>query len=94
VDDGENNITALLQLISMRRCENCLVAEAKPGVEFDNENICPACRRAQHRQHINYDERFDQLEEIAEEHRRDDGYYDCIIPVSGGKTATINPYHD
>ncbi len=71
----------------MRRCRNCLMADTKPGVEFDDENICPACRRAQHRQQINYDERFDQLEEITEEHRRDDGYYDCIIPVSGGKDS-------
>ncbi|WP_282102536.1 N-acetyl sugar amidotransferase [Halovivax limisalsi] len=71
----------------MRRCHECLMAESKPGVELDEDGVCPACRRAADRSGVDYDDRFNQLEALAEKYRRKDGQYDCIIPVSGGKDS-------
>ena len=72
----------------MDYCRNCLMPTTKPGLRLDDEGICPACRHAEMRKSIDYDKRFDELKALCEKYRRDDGYYDCLIAVSGGKDST------
>jgi N-acetyl sugar amidotransferase len=67
------------------------MAETKPGVELDSEDICQACRHREFRKKVDYDDRFEELRELVDEYRRDN-YYDCIIPVSGGKDSHYQTY--
>ena len=61
--------------------------DTKPGVKLDAEGVCQACRRYEEKKDINWDKRWKELEQLCDKYRRDDGYWDCIIAVSGGKDS-------
>src|SRR2546425_449082 len=73
----------------MRYCAKCVlpVVAATP-VTFDERGVCSACRVAEQRDLIDWDERARSFKELLEEYRSKDGRnYDCLIPVSGGKDS-------
>lgn len=76
----------------MERCVNCLMPTTKPGVELDAEGRCQGCAHHHQRDEVDYEARYDRLERICDDHRSDDGSYDCIIPVSGGKDSHYQTY--
>jgi len=76
----------------MDYCKNCLMPVSKPGLNLDDEGICPACRHAETRKDVDYDKRFEELKQLCEKYKRDDGYYDSIIAVSGGKDSHYQVY--
>lgn len=76
----------------MRRCANCLIPVSKPGVKLDQDGKCQGCVHQEKRSEVDYEKRYEQLERICDEHRSDDGSYDCIIPVSGGKDSHYQTY--
>ena len=59
----------------------------KPTVLFDEKGVCSACRIAEKKRLIDWQEREKQLREICDKYRRSDGSYDCIVPGSGGKDS-------
>lgn len=60
----------------------------KTTVHIDEEGVCDACRFAEQKHKIiNWREREMQLRELCDRHRRKDGYYDCLVPGSGGKDS-------
>lgn len=59
----------------------------KPGIELNDEGLCQGCVHHKQRSEVDYDKRFEKLESLADKYRRNDGYYDCLIPVSGGKDS-------
>lgn len=71
----------------MRRCKKCFMPDTRPSSIFDEEDVCQACRNYEKRNSINWDSRKKELDELCNKYRRDDGYYDCLIPVSGGKDS-------
>jgi len=76
----------------MKRCKNCVMPDTKPGVILDDEGICPACRHAEKKTKIDWNARFNELRDLCEKYRKNDGSYDCIITVSGGKDSTFQIY--
>ncbi|MDA9210910.1 N-acetyl sugar amidotransferase [Methylophilaceae bacterium] len=84
-------------------CKRCVISNQRPNsaVEFnhtkktkkqtinlDVNGICDACNFAEHKNSIiNWDEREYELKQLCDEHRKDDGSYDCIVPGSGGKDS-------
>ena len=71
----------------MRYCKKCAMPDTRPGSLFDEECVCQACRNYQKRSSIDWESRKSELNELCDEYRRNDGYYDCLIPVSGGKDS-------
>jgi len=71
----------------MRRCKKCVMPDTRPGSVFDKEGVCLACRNYEKRSQVDWDARFQELAELCEQYRRNDGYYDCVIAVSGGKDS-------
>ncbi|UCB56931.1 MAG: N-acetyl sugar amidotransferase [Candidatus Omnitrophota bacterium] len=71
----------------MRYCKKCLMPDTRPGSIFSEENICQACSNYERRKTINWGQRKEELKKLCDKYRRQDGYYDCIIPVSGGKDS-------
>jgi N-acetyl sugar amidotransferase len=59
----------------------------KTTMHFDAEGVCDACRAAELKETIDWKAREEQLLELLDRHRRNDGYYDCIVPGSGGKDS-------
>lgn len=76
----------------MRYCKRCLMPDTRPGSLFDNKGVCQACRNYEKRKEINWDDRKKRLWKLCDKHRRNDGYYDCLIPVSGGKDSHFLVY--
>jgi N-acetyl sugar amidotransferase len=65
----------------------------KPGVVFDREGICSACRSVERKYTIDWEARADKLRRICNEIRGSNGHgYDCIVPVSGGKDSFTQAY--
>lgn len=67
--------------------EYALVTEShKPSMHLDEERVCDACRFWEAKNEtIDWDEREKQLRELCDRYRRTDGWYDCLVPGSGGK---------
>lgn len=76
----------------MRRCKRCLMPDTKPGLIFNKEGICQACIRYEVRKYIDWGQRFKELQKLTQKYKRDDGYYDSIIAVSGGKDSHFQVY--
>jgi len=71
----------------MRYCKKCFMPDTRPGSIFDQEGVCQACRNYAKRSSMDWDLRKKELDELCDKYRRNDGYYDCLIPVSGGKDS-------
>ena len=67
--------------------------DTRPGIKFDEEGICYPCRHYEHRSEVNWDERWQALELIADKYRGCNGnFYDCINTVSAGKDSYFQTY--
>lgn len=71
-------------------CSKCLLPDTKPDLSFDENGVCNACSNFDNRKEVNWDERRTELNTILDRYRKTDGsYWDCVIPVSGGKDSTF-----
>ena len=70
----------------MQYCKKCLYPTTRPEQVF-TDGICNGCHSVAEKSQINWDNRQKEFEDILKKHRMDDGNYDCIIPVSGGKDS-------
>lgn len=81
-------------------CKKCVISNQRPSssiefqhsqdekkstIHFDHEGICDACHFADRKKEIDWDERARKLRDLCDQHRRDDGRYDCLVAGSGGK---------
>ena len=88
-------------------CNKCVMSNQRPAstIEFkhtlkskkttlhiDDNGICDACRMAEQKEQINWEERNLELVELCNKYRRTDGYYDCIVPGSGGKDSAMQAH--
>jgi N-acetyl sugar amidotransferase len=84
-------------------CKKCVLSNQRPNstIEFEHtdktkkktmalneDGVCDACRFAEEKDgNIDWKKREEELIKLLDEHRRSDGYYDCIVPGSGGKDS-------
>jgi len=66
-------------------CKRCLYAETHPlGLVLDDNGICSGCRVHEEKDTLDWDARWNKLENLVSSYRSIDGKkYDCIVPVSG-----------
>ena len=66
----------------------------KVTMELDSENICDACRFFELRENgeINWDEREQELKDLCDQFRKNDGTYDCVVGGSGGKDSSMQSH--
>lgn len=76
----------------MKYCKRCVIPDTRPYIIFNEDGVCQACVNTDKKKTIDYDARFNELKELCHKYRRDDGYYDCIIAVSGGKDSHFITY--
>lgn len=75
----------------IKYCNRCCMPETMEGITFDEFGICTPCRSSEEKMHINWEEREHKLRSILDENRSEE-YYDCILPMSGGKDSTFQAY--
>lgn len=82
-------------------CSLCVISNQRPNsaVEFANrrdalkatirfvDGVCDACRFAEKKKAIDWDQRELELNALCDQFRSKDGSYDCIVPGSGGKDS-------
>lgn len=66
--------------------------DTRPGIKFDENGVCYPCLVAEKRKKIDWKKRQKELKELCNKYRRKDGYYDCLITVSGGKDSHYQTY--
>ena len=76
----------------MRYCKKCVMPDTRPGTILDKEGVCQACRNYERRREVDWEARFEELKSICDKYQRNDGYYDCVVAVSGGKDSTFLTY--
>lgn len=84
-------------------CRRCVISNQRPNsvveyahdaqskkttINFDNEEICDACRVAEQKANgIDWAKREAGLQALCDQYRKHDGSYDCLVPGSGGKDS-------
>jgi N-acetyl sugar amidotransferase len=63
------------------------IKSRKPTIAFDVHGVCDACRIAEKKLEIDWDEREAKLRGLCDRYRSRSGQYDCIVPGSGGKDS-------
>lgn len=77
----------------MRYCKNCIMPDTRPEIVFDEEGVCDACRSTARKfDNINWKEREEELLRVLDKYRSKNGWYDCVVPVSGGKNSCFQAY--
>lgn len=85
-------------------CNRCVMSNQRPAssiefrhtiekkhttLHFDESGVCDACHFAEKKESIDWKARENELIELLDKYRRKDGYYDCVVPGSGGKDSAI-----
>ena len=83
-------------------CKRCVMSNQRPAssvefrhtpaqkhrtLHFDEEGVCDACRFAERKEQIDWEQREKELLRLLDRFRRQDGAYDCLVPGSGGKDS-------
>lgn len=77
----------------MRFCKKCVMPDTRPGITFNDEGVCIACQHAEQKKQIDWEARRKEFQTLCDKYRRkNDGEYDCIIAVSGGKDSHRQVY--
>lgn len=75
----------------MKYCKRCLQPDTRPNSKFTPECICPACDYFERLQYVDWQERYEILQDLLAQYKRKRGgkhRFDCIIGVSGGKDSS------
>jgi N-acetyl sugar amidotransferase len=70
----------------LKYCTRCCLPETMEGITFDKFGICTPCRSSEEKMHINWEKKESRLKQTLDNHKNGK-YYDCILPISGGKDS-------
>jgi N-acetyl sugar amidotransferase len=74
------------------RCTNCLNLSTRPRITFDERGWCNACQWSEEKKDIDWGKRKQELYSLLEGSKNSNGFYDCMVPVSGGKDGSYVSY--
>jgi N-acetyl sugar amidotransferase len=73
--------------MTINYCTKCILPKTKPDLEFDDSGICQGCKAYENRKKVNWVKRKKEFDVLIKKYKTK-SYYDCIVPVSGGKDST------
>ena len=88
-------------------CSRCVMSNQRPAsavefkhtidskkitLNFDDEEVCDACKTAEVKNQIDWKNRENQLLQLLDRYRSKDGSYDCLVPGSGGKDSAFQAH--
>lgn len=74
--------------MTFTHCKQCVMPTSRPGLVFDEEGICSACRWHEKKASIDWVQRAQQFQDIADWAKAATrAPFDCVLGVSGGKDS-------
>ncbi len=89
-------------------CKKCVLTNQRPNptqehkfnpsskketTGFDEDGICYACKFSELKDNkINWEKREQELIDLCNKYRSNDGKYDCVVPGSGGKDSSYTAH--
>lgn len=89
-------------------CKKCVISNQRPSstvefrsakdtkketIAFGPDGVCDACRFAEYKNtKIDWEQREKELLKLLDQYRSKNGYYDCIVPGSGGKDSSFTSH--
>ena len=71
----------------MKYCKSCVYPAIAAGAPtFDENGVCSGCRVNEQKKIFDWKKKRGLFNDLVEEYRTSD-YYDCVLPVSGGKDS-------
>lgn len=71
-------------------CRKCTISNQRPRITFDENGVCSACNFAVVKENeFDWEKREQELLELCDRYRKNDGSYDVIVPCSGGKDGSF-----
>ncbi len=70
-------------------CTKCTISNQRPRITFNSNGLCSACQFTEVKNRVDWKGREDKIRRLCDRFRRKDGYYDVIVPASGGKDSGI-----
>lgn len=77
---------------NLKWCTNCLAMSTRNRITFDDRGYCNACVYSEQKKAIDWDAREQELIALLEKHKAKNNFFDCIVPVSGGKDGSYVAY--
>ena len=74
-------------------CKRCVISNQRPRVNFNTKSVCGQCLYYDYKHTmVDWDKREKQLEALCDKYRSKDGWWDVIVPGSGGKDSSYVAY--
>lgn len=72
----------------VKQCSRCLYTDDHPlGLTFNEEGLCSGCIVHEEKYTLDWEYRWQLLEDIIKPFRSSNSNYDCIVPVSGANDS-------
>ena len=68
-------------------CTRCTISTMRPRITF-TDGVCSACLFAEKKAKVDWKARELELQALCNKHRKGNGEYDVVVPVSGGKDGS------
>jgi len=76
--------------LEVKFCKKCTISNQRPRIIFDEHGVCSACNYADFkRTKVDWNLREQELIDLCDKHRKNNGEYDVIVPCSGGKDGSF-----
>ncbi|MFM7308441.1 MAG: N-acetyl sugar amidotransferase [Actinomycetota bacterium] len=75
-------------MVKLSWCTTCLNMSTRPRIRFDSYGRCNACIWNERKKSLDWSVREHELQSLIDRHRKGDGGFDCLVPVSGGKDGS------
>lgn len=70
-------------------CKECVLSNQRPKISFSDDHICSACQHKDYKETVDWEAREQELWDLCNKYRRTDGYWDVVVPSSGGKDSSF-----
>lgn len=79
--------------MDLKWCSGCLAMSTRPRITFDENGLCNACVWKEKKRVLDWKSREVELANLLDTHRSNDGQFDCLVPLSGGKDGSYVAYN-
>jgi N-acetyl sugar amidotransferase len=89
---GKKSLDKQLSYIpkEVKFCKNCVVSNQRPRTKFNEEGICSACQWSFEKDNsVDWKTREQELVDLCNKFRKNNGEIDVIVPSSGGKDSAF-----